>query len=144
MKYFGVSDKPQYLIGDEYLPMAKTYWGGGPLPDGAKIIGGYTDDHRAGALIELANGNWICGNVGSHTNVYKPKGRPKEIQGGKIRGRWRHILGRQTAYPWPRRAHHILYRSMQESGDPTRFAGKYTNPGYFPSNRNRFSSRHLG
>ena len=35
MKYFGVSDKPQYLIGDEYLPMATTYWGGGPLPDGA-------------------------------------------------------------------------------------------------------------
>ena len=85
MKYFGVSDKPQYLIGDEYLPMAATYWGGGPLPDGAKIIGGYTDDHRAGALIELKNGNWICGNVGSHTNVYKPKGRPQEMQGGRRR-----------------------------------------------------------
>ena len=85
MKYFGVSDKPKYLIGDEYLPMAKTYWGIGPLPDGAKIIGGYSDDHRAGALIELANGNWICGNVGAHTNVYKKKGRPASLQGGKRR-----------------------------------------------------------
>lgn len=85
MKYFGVSDKPQYLIGEEYIPMAKTYWGVSPLPDGAKIIGGYTDDHRAGALVELANGNWWCGNAGSHSNVYKPKGRPQEMSGGKRR-----------------------------------------------------------
>ena len=85
MKYFGPSDKPEYLIGDEYLPMAKIYWGVSPLPDGAKIIGGYSDDHRAGALVELANGNWWCGNAGSHTNVYKPKGRPQEMHGGKRR-----------------------------------------------------------
>lgn len=85
MKYFGVSDTPQYLTGDEYLPMARTYWGVSPLPAGAKIIGGYSDDHRAGALIELKNGNWICGNAGAHTNVYKPKGRPQEMHGGKRR-----------------------------------------------------------
>lgn len=82
MKYFGVSDKPQYLIGEEYVPMAESYWGGGPLPDGSKIIGGYTDEHRAGALIELANGNWICGNASSYTSVYKKRGRPEEMRGG--------------------------------------------------------------
>lgn len=85
MKYFGVSDDPKYLTGEEYFPMAKTYWGVGPLPDGAKIIGGYSDDHRAGALIELKSGAWTCGNAGVHTNVYKPKGRPQEMQGGKRR-----------------------------------------------------------
>lgn len=86
MKYFGVSDTPQYLTGVEYLPMAKTYWGVSPLPEGAKIIGGYSDDHRAGALIELASGNWTCGNAGAHSNVYKKKaGRPEEMTGGKRR-----------------------------------------------------------
>lgn len=85
MKYFGVSDEPKYLTDAEYLPMAKTYWGVGPLPEGAKIIGGYSDDHRAGALIELDSGAWTCGNAGAHTNVYKPKGRPQEMQGGKRR-----------------------------------------------------------
>lgn len=85
MKSFGVSGEPKYLIDDEYLPMAKTYWGTGPLPKGAKIIGGYSDDHLAGALIELKSGAWTCGNAGAHTNVYKPKGRPQEMQGGKRR-----------------------------------------------------------
>jgi hypothetical protein len=69
MKYFGVSDEPKYLFGEEYLPMAKSYWGPIPLPAGAEIIGGYSDNHRAGALIELANGNWVCGSAGSISAV---------------------------------------------------------------------------
>lgn len=40
---------------------------------------------KDGALVELKNGNWMCGNAGAHTNVYKPKGRPQEMQGGKRR-----------------------------------------------------------
>jgi hypothetical protein len=86
MKYFGMSDEPKYLIGDEYLPMAKMYWGVWPLPKGAKIIGGFSDDHRAGALIELASSNWTCGNAGAHSNVYKKRaGRPEDMTGEKRR-----------------------------------------------------------
>jgi hypothetical protein len=73
MKYFGLSDDKQYLTSSEYLPMAKAYWGMSRLPQGAKIIGGYSDDHRAGSLIELESGNWVCGNAGSCTSVYRPK-----------------------------------------------------------------------
>lgn len=69
MKYFGLSDHPEYLTDADYLPMAKTYWGPGPLPKGAEILGGYSDGHRAGALIELANGTLVCGSAGSISAV---------------------------------------------------------------------------
>lgn len=64
MKYFGTSEQQKKLLAREYLPMAVYYWGAMPLPVGAKIIGGYSDVHRAGALIELKNGNLVCGNAG--------------------------------------------------------------------------------
>ena len=69
MKFFGPSDKAQYLTGADYVPMAKAYWGPGPLPHGSKILGGYSDDNRAGALIQLKNGTLIYGNAGVITNV---------------------------------------------------------------------------
>ena len=56
MKYFGLSDEAKHLIGADYVPMAKAYWGPSPLPKGAEVVGRYSDDHRAGALIRLAHG----------------------------------------------------------------------------------------
>jgi hypothetical protein len=71
MKYFGINfaDKSVRLLDASYLPMARTYWGPGLLPEGAEIIGGYQDGHRAGALIRLANGNCVCGYGGVITNI---------------------------------------------------------------------------
>ena len=69
MKYFGLSDKPQKLTQKKYVSMAEAYWGASPLPTGAKIIGGYSDKSRAGALIRLANGILVCGNAGSISNI---------------------------------------------------------------------------
>lgn len=74
MTYFGLTDKPTYLIEQVFFPMAKFYWGAAPLPQGATLLGGYSDDHRAGALIELANGRCVCGNAGSISNIPQPKG----------------------------------------------------------------------
>ena len=45
----------------------KLYWGTMPLPDGAKAIGIIKRDNvnfPAGALIQLANGNYVQGNAG--------------------------------------------------------------------------------
>ncbi len=69
IKYFGLSERPQNLTGPEYLPMAKLYWGTGPLPKDAEIIGAYSDSTRAGALIRLANGRLVCGIAGSISNI---------------------------------------------------------------------------
>ena len=41
------------------------YWGPGPLPAGALIIGEYQHGTRRGALIRLANGNYVQGNAGT-------------------------------------------------------------------------------
>lgn len=83
MKYFGVSDEPKYLIGAEYLPMARGYWGPMSLPAGAEMIGGYSDDHRAGALIELASGAWVCGNAGSISTVEQKPMSADELRGAR-------------------------------------------------------------
>lgn len=64
MKYFGLTDEKRVLKDEKYMAMAKLYWGPGPLPNGAEIIGGYSDRRHAGALIRLANGNLVCGNAG--------------------------------------------------------------------------------
>lgn len=61
------------------------YWGASPLPSGAKSLGEYVDEHRRGCLIELASGAQVVGNAGVISNVYKKKGRPEEMQGGKRR-----------------------------------------------------------
>ena len=41
------------------------YWGPGPLPMGAEIVGEYQNGIRRGALIRLANGNYVQGNAGA-------------------------------------------------------------------------------
>ena len=41
----------------------KLYWGVMPLPAGAEAIGVVTDN-GTGALIRLANGNYVQGNAG--------------------------------------------------------------------------------
>lgn len=72
MKYFSLSDTPMYLTDPQFLPMARVYWGVSPLPEGATLAGGYSDDHRAGALIMLANGRYVCGNAGAISNISQP------------------------------------------------------------------------
>ena len=69
MKYFGLSDKPQYHEGPEYMPMARAYWGRMQLPECSKIIGGYSDSHSAGALIRLKSGVLVCGHLGVITAI---------------------------------------------------------------------------
>lgn len=41
------------------------YWGAGPLPRGAEIVGEYQHGTRRGALIRLANGIHVQGNAGT-------------------------------------------------------------------------------
>jgi hypothetical protein len=72
MEYYGLSDKKQYLFGNQYQEMAFRYWGPGNLPQGAQIVGGYSDENRAGALIHLANGVYVCGNAGVISNIEQP------------------------------------------------------------------------
>ena len=69
MKYFGTTTEPTRLTDTTYLSMAEGYWGAGPLPEGATIIGGFSDSNRAGALIQLANGICVCGNAGAISNI---------------------------------------------------------------------------
>lgn len=69
MKYFSLTDTPEYLTDKQFLAMARAYWGAEPLPQGAKMIGGYSDNKRAGALIKLANGRLVCGNAGAISNI---------------------------------------------------------------------------
>lgn len=49
--------------------MAKGYWGASPLPKGSKLVGGYSDTRRAGALIKLTTGIMVCGNAGVISNI---------------------------------------------------------------------------
>ena len=72
MIYFGQTDKPKYLTNDKYLPMAKVYWGLMPLPIGSKLVGGYSDKNRAGALIKLQTEIYVCGNAGVIANIPQP------------------------------------------------------------------------
>lgn len=69
MKYFSLTDTPEYLMDKQFLAMARAYWGTEPLPKGAEMIGGYSDKKRAGALIKLANGRLVCGNAGAISNI---------------------------------------------------------------------------
>ena len=69
MKYFGLSETPTALTDEIYHAMARSYWGAMPLPKGSKLIGGYSDKNRAGALIELHNGIKVCGNCGCIAQV---------------------------------------------------------------------------
>ncbi len=69
MKYYGMTEKPKQMTEEEYIPMAKTYWGVSPLPAGAVIIGGYSDNSKVGALIQLKNGRKVCGNAGSIRSI---------------------------------------------------------------------------
>jgi len=69
MKYYSLSEQPRRLTDGAYLSMARGYWGEAPLPDGAEIIGGFSDRNRAGALIRLASGNCVCGNAGAISNI---------------------------------------------------------------------------
>jgi len=71
MKYFGLTDEKMFLEDQKYMEMAKFYWGWSPLPIGAKIIGGYSDNKRAGVLIRLVNGNLVCGNAGKISRISK-------------------------------------------------------------------------
>ncbi len=75
MKYYSLTNKPTYLTDKKYFSMAEGYWGEEPLPKGAKLIGGYSDKNRAGALIQLANGRMVCGNAGAISNIPQPKGK---------------------------------------------------------------------
>ena len=78
-KYFGMTDVQEILKGEEYIATAKLYWGRSPLPDGAEIVGGYSDVGRAGALIRLANGSYVCGNDGAFSSVILEKGKKKML-----------------------------------------------------------------
>jgi len=69
MKYFSLSDRPTCLTDAKYFAMARIYWGTMPLPYGAKLLGGYSDDHRVGALIRLVSGICVCGNAGAISNI---------------------------------------------------------------------------
>ncbi len=80
MKYFGLTDEPIYLTDEKFLSMARLYWGVMPLPKGATLLGGYSDNHRAGALIRLSKGMYICGNAGAVSNIIQPS---KHIMGGE-------------------------------------------------------------
>lgn len=66
MEYFGHTEKPER---NDKIDMARTYWGPGPLPAGAEIIGGYSDNRRVGALIKLANGHLVCGYSGEISGI---------------------------------------------------------------------------
>lgn len=65
MKSFCSTEKPVHYLDSEYLPFAQLLWGTGPLPRGAKIVGGYSDQFKAGALILLLSGVYVCGIAGS-------------------------------------------------------------------------------
>jgi len=69
MTYFSLTDKPTFLQDEKYRSMAKGYWGAMPLPEGAEIVGGFSDKRRAGALIKLLSGVLVCGNAGSISTI---------------------------------------------------------------------------
>lgn len=73
MKYYGPSLYPRYLTDAAYLPMARTYWGQMPLPMGSELVGGYSDKSRAGALIRMKTGIYVCGNAGAISNIPQPE-----------------------------------------------------------------------
>ena len=45
------------------------YWGAMPLPAGAEALGTVKRDTGTGALIRLANGNYVQGNAGGIRNL---------------------------------------------------------------------------
>ena len=47
----------------------KIYWGVMPLPSGAQALGIIKRDTGTGALIRLANGNYVQGNAGGIRNL---------------------------------------------------------------------------
>ena len=47
----------------------KLYWGEMPLPIGAVALGVVTRENGYGALIRLANGNYVQGNAGGIRNL---------------------------------------------------------------------------
>ena len=47
----------------------KLYWGFMPLPNGAEALGIVKRDTGVGALIRLANGNYVQGNAGGIRNL---------------------------------------------------------------------------
>lgn len=49
----------------------KLYWGVMPLPAGAEALGVVSRENGAGALIRLANGNYVQGNAGGIRNLPK-------------------------------------------------------------------------
>jgi hypothetical protein len=49
----------------------KLYWGVMPLPAGAEALGIVTRETGTGALIRLANGNYVQGNAGGIRNLPK-------------------------------------------------------------------------
>lgn len=49
----------------------KLYWGVMPLPAGAEAIGIVSRENGTGALIRLANGNYVQGNAGGVRNLPK-------------------------------------------------------------------------
>lgn len=73
MQYFGQTDKSQYLTDKKYIPMAKIYWGQMPLPMNSELVGGYSDKNRAGALIKMQTGIYVCGNAGTIANIPQPE-----------------------------------------------------------------------
>jgi len=62
---------PYALLGrdEKYRSLAKGYWSAMPLPKGVEIVGGFSDEHRAGALIKLLTGVLVCGNAGSISTI---------------------------------------------------------------------------
>lgn len=49
----------------------KLYWGVMPLPAGAEALGIVSRENGTGALIRLANGNYVQGNAGGIRNLPK-------------------------------------------------------------------------
>ena len=76
MRFYTITDKPIRFYDPSYVPMARIYWGPRPLPEGAEIVGGYSDEKRAGALILLKNGNVVCGISGEISSIPEEKKIP--------------------------------------------------------------------
>ena len=53
------------------IRQGRAYWGAGPLPQGAELIGTVTvGDRGTGALIVLASGRMVMGNAGCITTFF--------------------------------------------------------------------------
>ncbi len=65
MTYFGLTDEVTYLTDEQYLTMARAYWGASPLPKGAQLLGGFSDSRRAGAMWYLSRQDTRQSRAGS-------------------------------------------------------------------------------